>query len=211
VTLLDQIQQATMEGDADKASSLAKEAMEQGFSTEEVINDGFVAAMSQIGEKFKNKEIFVPEMLVAARAMEYGLQEMEPYLVGKKREYLAKMVIGTVKSDIHDIGKNLVTMMLKGNGVEVIDLGVDVPEEKFVEAVKEHRPDFVGLSSLLTTTMPALDSTIKALQEAGERDKVKVLIGGAPVNQEYAEKISADGYCDDAIEAVDLIKEMVSN
>lgn len=211
MTLLDQIQQATMEGDADKASSLAKEAMEQGFSTEEVINDGFVAAMSQIGEKFKNKEIFVPEMLVAARAMEYGLQEMEPYLVGKKREYLAKMVIGTVKSDIHDIGKNLVTMMLKGNGVEVIDLGVDVPEEKFVEAVKEHRPDFVGLSSLLTTTMPALDSTIKALQEAGERDKVKVLIGGAPVNQEYAEKISADGYCDDAIEAVDLIKEMVSN
>lgn len=209
MSILDKIELATIEGNDEQLVSYVKEAMEEGLTTEEVINDGFISAMAKVGERFKNKEIFVPEMLVAAHTMEQGIKELEPYLVGKERKYLAKMVIGTVRDDIHDIGKNLVSMMLKGNGVEVIDLGVDVPEEKFVEVVQKEHPQFLGLSALLTTSMSALGSTIEALNKAGERDKVTVLVGGAPVSEDYAKKIGADGYCDNAIEAVDIIKEIV--
>lgn len=209
MSILNKIEKATIEGNDEHIVNYIKEAMEEGLTTEEVINDGFISAMSKVGEKFKNKEIFVPEMLVAAHTMEQGIKELEPYLVGKERKYLAKMVIGTVKDDIHDIGKNLVSMMLKGNGVEVIDLGVDVPEEKFVEVVQKERPQFLGLSALLTTSMPALGSTIEALNKSGDRDKVTVLVGGAPVSEDYAKKIGADGYCDNAIEAVDIIKETI--
>lgn len=205
--LLEQIKEATINGDDDKLIELVKKAMDEGLSTEEVINDGFIAAMARVGEMFKNNEVFVPEMLVAAHAMEQGLKELEPYLVGKERKYLAKMAIGTVKDDIHDIGKNLVGMMLKGNGVEVVDLGVDVPEEDFVEAVREHNPQFLGLSALLTTSMPALGTTIEALEKAGLRNNVTVLVGGAPVSEDYANRIGADGYCENAIDAVDIIKK----
>lgn len=209
MNILEKIRTATIEGNDEQLVKYVKEAMEEGLTTEEVIDDGFISAMAKVGERFKNKEIFVPEMLVAAHAMEQGIKELEPYLVGKERKYIAKMVIGTVRDDIHDIGKNLVSMMLKGNGVEVIDLGVDVPEEKFVEVVQKERPKFIGLSALLTTSMPALGSTIEALNKAGERDKVTVLVGGAPVSEGYAKQIGADGYCENAIEAVDIIKEIV--
>lgn len=209
--LLEQIKEATKTGEDEKLMELVKKAMDQGFNTEDVINNGFIAAMAEVGEMFKNDEVFVPEMLVAAHAMEQGLKELEPYLAGKEREYLAKMAIGTVKDDIHDIGKNLVSMMLKGNGVEVIDLGVDVSEEKFVEAVQEQKPQFLGLSALLTTTMPALDTTIEALEKAGLRDQVTVLVGGAPVSEDYAKSVGADSYCENAIEAVDIIKKKVNN
>jgi 5-methyltetrahydrofolate--homocysteine methyltransferase len=209
MSVLKKIQEATMAGKAENAVMYVREAIEQGLTPESIIQDGFIVAMSEVGEKFKNGEVFVPEMLVAARAMQFGINEMKPLMAGDERKYLARMVIGTVKGDLHDVGKNLVSMMLEGNGAEIIDLGVDVPTERFVEAVKEHKPQFLGLSSLLTTTMPMLGEVIKALEEAGIRDSVKVLVGGAPVSEQYAQKIGADGYGKDAIETVDLIKGAV--
>jgi 5-methyltetrahydrofolate--homocysteine methyltransferase len=206
MSVLKKIQEATMAGKADDAVTYVREAIEQGLPPESIIQDGFIVAMSEVGEKFKNGEVFVPEMLVAARAMQFGINEMKPLMAGGDRKYLARMVIGTVKGDLHDVGKNLVSMMLEGNGAEVIDLGVDVSIERFVEAVKEHKPQFLGLSSLLTTTMPMLGEVIKALEEAGIRDSVKVLVGGAPVSEQYAQKIGADGYGKDAIRTVDIVK-----
>lgn len=198
-----------MAGKADDAVTYVRQAIEEGLSPETIIQDGFIVAMSQVGEKFKTGEIFVPEMLVAARAMQFGINELKPLMGSGERKYLARMVIGTVKGDLHDVGKNLVSMMLEGNGAEIIDLGVDVSTEKFVEAVKEHKPQFLGLSSLLTTTMPVLGEVIQALEKAGIRDSVKVLVGGAPVSEQYAKKIGADGYAKDAIRTVDVIKEIV--
>ena len=208
MSVLIKIQEATMAGKAEDAVTHVKAALEEGIAPETIIQDGFIAAMSIVGEKFKTGEIFVPEMLVAARAMQFGINEMKPLLASGDRKYLARMVIGSVKGDLHDVGKNLVSMMLEGNGAEIIDLGVDVSTERFVEAVKEHKPQFLGLSSLLTTTMPVLSEVIKAIEEAGLRDSVKILVGGAPVSKEFAEKIGADGYGQDAIRTVDLIKEL---
>lgn len=209
MSVLVKIQEATMAGKAEEAVSLIRQAIEEGLAPEDIIQDGFIAAMEQVGEKFKNHEIFVPEMLVAARAMQFGIRELEPHMVSEDRQYLARIVLGTVKGDLHDVGKNLLGMILQGNGAEVIDLGVDVPTETFIEAVREHRPQFLGLSSLLTTTMPMLAEVIKALEEAGLRDQVKVLVGGAPVSQQYADKIGADGYARDAILAVEVVKNLL--
>ncbi len=210
MSVLLQIQEATIGGRAEEAVALVKEAIAGGLTPEVIIQDGFIAAMAVVGEKFKNHEIFVPEMLVAARAMQFGISQLEPYMVSGERTYLARIVLGTVKGDLHDVGKNLVGMMLQGNGAEIIDLGVDVSTDAFVRAVEEHKPQFLGLSSLLTTTMPVLGQVIDALEAAGLRDKVKVLVGGAPVSQQFAEKIGADGYARDAISAVDLVKRMVA-
>lgn len=168
-----------------------------------------IAAMSVVGEKFKNGEIYVPEMLIAARAMQAGLKVIKPLLVSREVRSLAKVVIGTVKGDLHDIGKNLVGMMLEGVGMEVIDLGVDVPPDRFVEAIKIYKPQFVGMSALLTTTMENMKTTIAAIEAAGLRSSVKILVGGAPVSQSYADEIGADGYAPDAGSAVDKVKELL--
>ncbi|MFZ5590561.1 MAG: corrinoid protein [Bacillota bacterium] len=209
MSILERIKEITIEGDAVKAEELARTALDEGIAPNEIIQDGFIAAMTVVGEKFKNQEIFVPEMLRAARAMQAGLKIIKPLVVSGEVKNLARVVLGTVKGDLHDIGKNLVGMMMEGAGIEVIDLGIDVPVEKFVEAVKIHKPQILAMSALLTTTMPAMRSTIEALEAAGLRENVKVLIGGAPVSQKFADEIGADGYAANAGEAVDKVKELL--
>jgi 5-methyltetrahydrofolate--homocysteine methyltransferase len=187
-----------------------RQALDEGVSAAEILNGGLLAAMDIIGPKFKNNEIFVPEVLVAARAMNAGTDILKPYLAEDGAEPLGKAVIGTVKGDMHDIGKNLVRMMIEGKGIEIEDLGVDVDAQTFIDYLKEHEDvSLVALSALLTTTLPALEATVKAVDEAGLRNRVKILVGGAPVTQEYADQIGADGYTADAgsaaIKAVELI------
>jgi 5-methyltetrahydrofolate--homocysteine methyltransferase len=166
--------------------------------------------MAEVGHLFEEGECFVPEMLIAARAMQTGLALLKPHLKNAEVSSAGKVAVGTVKGDLHDIGKNLVAMMLEGAGFEIIDLGTDVPAEKFVEAVREKGANIVAMSALLTTTMPSIDNTIKALTDAGLRDKVKVMIGGAPVTQTYADQIGADGFAPDASRAVATAKELMS-
>jgi len=209
MSLLEQIKDVTIAGNADKAVELANRAVAEGIAPGDIIQDGFIAAMAVVGEKFKKNEIFVPEMLIAARAMQAGLKVIKPLVVSGEVKTLGKVVLGTVKGDLHDIGKNLVGMMLEGAGMEVIDLGVDVSAEQFVEAVKTHEPQFLGMSALLTTTMPAMRATIEALERAGLRENVKVLVGGAPVTQRFCDEIKADGYAANASEAVDRVKELM--
>jgi len=180
------------------------------MSLDDIINEGFISAMSIIGEKFKNNEIFVPEMLIAARAMRAGLEVLEPLILAGERKYLGKIVIGTVKGDLHDIGKNLLGMMLQGSGYDVIDLGIDVTPDTFLAAVREHHPDVMGLSALLTTTTPFMKETVKVIGEAGLRDQVKILVGGAPISQRFADQIGADGYAADAGSAVELVKAVLT-
>ena len=210
MNLLNEIQQATMDGRAPEVAKLTQQALDEVMSLDDIINEGLISAMSIIGEKFKNNEIFVPEMLIAARAMRAGLKVLEPLILAGERKYLGKIIIGTVKGDLHDIGKNLLGMMLQGGGYEVIDLGVDVTPDKFLAAVKEHQPQVVCLSALLTTTMPFMKETIKVLGEAGLRDKVKILVGGAPISQRFADEIGADGFAADAGSAVQLVKAVLS-
>lgn len=188
---------------------LVAKALEEGEKPEDILNKGLVAGMSVVGEKFKNNEFYVPEVLIAARAMSKGMEVLRPKLVETGVQPVAKVAIGTVRGDLHDIGKNLVAMMMEGAGFEILDLGVDVKPEQFVQTVKESGAGMVCLSALLTTTMPAMKDTINALQEAGVRDNVKVMIGGAPVTQNYADEIGADGYAPDAASAVDKAKELL--
>ncbi|MHB1406691.1 MAG: corrinoid protein [Desulfitobacteriaceae bacterium] len=207
--LFENIKEATIKGNANKTVELANQAITEGIDANEIIQNGLIAAMAEVGERFKQGLIFVPEMLIAARAMQAALKVVKPYLRGEEIKGLATIVIGTVKGDLHDIGKNLVGMMLEGAGCVVIDLGVDVPVDKFVAAVQEHKPQFLGLSALLTTTMPQMGLTIKALEQAGLRQQVKVLVGGAPVTQKFADEVGADGYASDAGTAVDKIKQLL--
>jgi len=204
-----EIRQALESGNAPKVKKLTEAALGQGVSAETLLNEGLIAAMSEVGEKFKRNEVYVPEVLVAARAMYAGLDILRPILVETGAKAVGKLVIGTVKGDLHDIGKNLVRMMFEGAGFHVVDLGIDVPDSKFVDAVRSESPDLLGMSALLTTTMPAMKTTIKALEDAGLRDKVKVIVGGAPVTQHFADAIGADGYAPDASSAVDLAKELI--
>lgn len=204
------IREALERGNAPRVKALAEHALEEGRSATEILNEGLIAAMSVVGVKFKNNEIYVPEVMVAARAMTAGLNVIRPILVKTGAPSEGKVVIGTVKGDLHDIGKNLVKMMFEGAGFEVVDLGVDVTASSFVDAVRNENPDILGLSALLTTTMPAMKATIDALEEAGIRDQVKVIIGGAPVTDHYAREIRADGYAADASSAVDLGRKLIS-
>ena len=208
--ILNKIQAATIEGRASDVESLTQQALDEKLSVDDIVNEGFIAAMSIVGDQFRKNEIYVPEMLIAARAMKAGLKVLEPLIMAGERKYLGKIVIGTVKGDLHDIGKNLVSMMLQGGGYDVIDLGVDIMPDQFVAAVKEHQPQVVGLSALLTTTMPQMSETIKALEEAGLRNQVKILIGGAPVSQRFSDEIGADGYAADAGSAVILVKNVLA-
>lgn len=204
------IKEAIISGAHAEIEAMAKEAIDSGIDAEELINNGMVKAMEKVGERYSANEIFVPEMLVSAVTMQKALMAVKPALKGGARSTKGKIIMCTVKGDIHDIGKNLVTMMLDGAGFEVIDLGVDLAVEKVIEAVKDVQPDILGLSALLTTTMPEIETLIKALEENGLRDKVKVMIGGAPVDKEYSDKVGADGYAADAGEAVKLSTQLLA-
>jgi 5-methyltetrahydrofolate--homocysteine methyltransferase len=199
---------AVERGDQKAAVEAVEKALDEGMEPETILNDGLIAGMSSIGIKFKNNEVFIPEVLIAARAMGGAMEVLEPKLVETGVQPRGRVVIGTVKQDLHDIGKNLVAMMLKGGGFRVTDMGVDVGPEKFVEAVKKEEPQIVAMSALLTTTMPNMKAVIDALKEAG-LDSVKVIIGGAPVTQDFADKIGADGYAPDAGSAVDLAASLI--
>jgi len=196
-------------GKRDDVAKMTQAAVDEGVAPADIINDGLIAGMAVVGEKFKNNEFYVPEVLIAARAMHAGMDIIKPLLAKSGVQPRGTVAIGTVKGDLHDIGKNLVAMMLEGGGYEVLDLEVDVPAEKFVDAVKNQGAGVVALSALLTTTMPAMKDTIDALREAGVRDQVKVVIGGAPVTQNYADEIGADGYAPDAASAVDKVRELL--
>ena len=199
---------AVINGDQNTAVEITNAALEAGTAPKDVLEDGLIAGMDVVGARFKKNEIYIPEVLIAARAMKMAMEILEPELVKAGVEPVAKFVVGTVQGDLHDIGKNLVAMMLKGAGFEVIDLGVDVGPEEFVEQVKAGNVQLVGMSALLTTTMPGMEKTVKALKEAGV--SAKIMIGGAPVTQDYADRIGADGYAADAASAVDMAKSLVA-
>ena len=206
---LNNISEALQRGDAEKVRELVKKALEGKLIPKEILENGLIKGMGIIGGKFKRNEVYVPEVLIAARAMHAGMDVLRPKLTETGVKNIGKVAIGTVKGDLHDIGKNLVKMMLEGGGFEVIDLGTDVSVEKFVEAVKVHQPNIVGMSALLTTTMVNMPEVIKALEAAGLRDKVKIMIGGAPITQNYADQIGADSYSPDAASAVDNAKSFI--
>jgi len=201
---------ALISGKAPVVRDLTEKALAAGEIPQDVLTKGLVAGMSVVGKKFKNNEFYVPEVLIAARAMKNGMEILRPKLIETGVEPVARVAIGTVRGDLHDIGKNLVAMMMEGAGFEIIDLGVDVKPEQFVQAVRDKNARLVCLSALLTTTMPAMSETISALKEAGMRDGVNIMIGGAPVTQNYAEEIGADGYAPDAASAVDAAKKLLS-
>ena len=206
---INEISAAVEAGKAKVIAGLVEEAIQEGCDALEILNVGMIGAMGVVGEKFKNNEIFVPEMLVAARAMKKGVEALKPHLSNDSIGMAGKVIIGTVAGDLHDIGKNLVAMMIESAGFEVIDLGVDVPAEKFVEAVKANSDcKIVGISALLTTTMPAMKNTVKALTDAGVREGIKVMVGGAPITPEFAEEIGADAYTPDAASAAQRAKEL---
>jgi len=197
-------------GDDGSVAGLVQQALDQGLSPAEVLNGGLIAGMDEVGKDFKAGDLFVPEVLIAARAMHAGMGILRPLLAEGDVPTAGKYVIGTMKGDLHDIGKNLVKMMLEGAGFETIDVGTDVKPETFVAAVREHQPQIVGFSALLTTTMPGMKATIEALQEAGLRDTVKIMVGGAPVTAAFAEKIGADAYAPDAASAVETARKLVA-
>jgi 5-methyltetrahydrofolate--homocysteine methyltransferase len=198
---------AVIRGDQATAVEITKAALNENMAPGEILNNGLVAGMNVIGARFKANEVYIPEVLIAARAMKMAMEHLEPRLVAAGVQPIGKAVVGTVKGDLHDIGKNLVMMMLKGAGFNVIDAGVDVSPEKFVDEAKKSGAKIIGLSALITTTMPAMEQTIKAIKASGL--SVKTMIGGAPVTQAYADKIGADGYAADAASAVDLAKSLI--
>jgi len=200
--------EALIKGDRDTTAELAQAAVDEGVAPKQVLDEGLIAGMNVVGEKFKNNEFYVPEVLIAARAMHAAMDIIKPLLAESDIQPAGVVAIGTVKGDLHDIGKNLVAMMLEGAGFEVHDLGVDVPPEKFIEEI-QGGTRIVAMSALLTTTMPSMADTINAAKEAGVRDQAKVMIGGAPVTQNYADEIGADGYAPDAASAVDTARELM--
>jgi 5-methyltetrahydrofolate--homocysteine methyltransferase len=208
---LDPIYKAVLEGEAPAAKAGVEAALKAGLAAEKIMQEGLIAAMTEVGRLFEAGEYFVPEMLIAARAMQGALGLLKPYLAQSGVKAAGKVAIGTVKGDLHDIGKNLVAMMLEGAGFEIKDLGTDVTPDKFVAAVKSDGVNIIGLSALLTTTMPNMRATIEALKAAGVRETVKVIIGGAPVTEAYAQQIGADGYSPDASAAVRLAKSLIGN
>ena len=206
---LKEIYESTIAGNAPKVKELVEQALAEGIEPGSILSNQLIPAMAEVGDRFARNEFYVPEMLIAARAMQGGLSILKPLLAEGDVASAGRVVIGTVKGDLHDIGKNLVAMMLEGAGFEITDLGTDVSPEKFVEAIKENQAQIVGFSALLTTTMTMMKDTIEALKEAGVRDQVKIIIGGAPVTQSYANEIGADGYADDAGGAVKVAKALL--
>jgi 5-methyltetrahydrofolate--homocysteine methyltransferase len=208
MAILDELRENVIAGNAPATQEGVNKALEEGLEPGTILQEGLIPAMAEVGRRFEEGEAYVPEMLIAARAMQAGLSILRPLLVETGVEPLGKVAIGTVKGDLHDIGKNLVSMMLEGAGFDIVDLKVDVGPDNFVNAAKEG-VDAIAMSALLTTTMPSMKTTIEALEEAGVRDSVKVVIGGAPVTQAFAEEIGADGYAPDASSAVRKVKELL--
>ena len=209
MSVLVEISESLQKGKKKLVVQYVQQALEEGFAPQQILNEGLLPGMDVVGQKFKNNEVFVPEVLVAARAMNAGAEILKPLLAEAGVGTPGKMVLGTVKSDLHDIGKNLVKMMVEGKGIEVIDLGVDVSAEAFVEAAKEHNADIIGCSALLTTTMPVMAEVVKAVEAAGLKDKVKVMIGGAPVTEEFCKSVGADYYASDAASAATVAAEIL--
>lgn len=208
--LLQEIATNVISGKAPDTEKLVQQALDSNVPVKEILQKGLIAAMDIVGQKFKNNEFYVPEVLIAARAMKMGMKLLKPHFAASGVEPIAKLALGTVKGDLHDIGKNLVAMMLEGAGFEIIDLGVDVTPEKFAIAIKDDHAKVIGMSALLTTTMLNMKATMEKLNSDGLRDSVKVIIGGAPVTQSYADEIGADGYAADAATAVTVVKQLLN-
>ncbi len=200
---------AVLNGAMADTTGFVQEAIDAGLEAEVILKEGLIAAMSEIGQKFESGEAYVPEMLISAKSMKFGLELLRPHLVAADVQPIGKVIIGTVQGDLHDIGKNLVAMMMEGAGFEVIDLGADVKPEKIIEAIEEHKPDIVAMSALLTTTMGNMKTVITKMEDAGVNDGISVMIGGAPVTQDYADEIGADGFGIDASQAASLAKKLV--
>jgi 5-methyltetrahydrofolate--homocysteine methyltransferase len=207
--ILEQIKDCILSFDRDSITARIQEALDTGIQPEKILNEGMIAAMNEVGRLFEEGEFFVPEMLMAAKTMQTGMTVLKPQLMQAGITSAGKVVLGTVQGDLHDIGKNLVGMMLEGGGYEVVDLGVDVPPERFVEAAQTGNPNIIALSALLTTTMQSMKSTIDALTKSGIRNTIKIMVGGAPLTDEYARGIGADGYAPDASRAVKLAKLLI--
>jgi 5-methyltetrahydrofolate--homocysteine methyltransferase len=207
--VIDEIYQNIVDGDQKACAAGVQKALDQNTDPEEILNDAMIASMAEVGKLFEEGEYFVPELLVSARAMQAGMNVLKPLLVKANVQSAGKVVTGTVQGDLHDIGKNLVCMMLEGAGFEIVDLGSDVKPEQFIEAVQSTGANIVAMSALLTTTMPNMKTTIEAIKSAGIRDQVKVMVGGAPLTQKYADEIGADGYAPDANRAVALAKSLL--
>ena len=207
MSVLEQIKEQVIAGNVKKVKEYTDAAVSQGLHVSTILNDGLIAGMNVVGALFKNDEIYVPEVLMAARAMHTGLAIIKPLIASAGLKEKGVVAIGTVKGDMHDIGKNLVIMMLEGAGYKVIDLGTDVPAEKFLKVVEDEHPQIVGLSALLTTTMPQMQQTVKRLKESGNR--IKIVVGGAPVTEKFAREIGADGYAADAASAVEKVSELI--
>jgi len=207
--IYEQLSTVILKGNDAETPKLVQKALDEGLSPKEILDNGLIVGMNEVGVRFKRGAMFVPEVLMSARAMHAGLEVLHPLLVESGTQLIGKIVLGTVKGDLHDIGKNLVGMMCEGAGFKVINLGFNVPPEKFIDAIKEHQPDVIGMSALLTTTMRAMGHTIQAIEEAGLRSQVKIIVGGAPVDRDFAERIGADGYGSNAINGVDVAKQMV--
>ncbi|HZE17741.1 MAG TPA: corrinoid protein [Mycobacterium sp.] len=206
--ILQKIASNLYEGEDEVVGELVQKALDDGLAPSEILQAGLIAGMDEVGRDFKAGDLFVPEVLIAARAMHAGMAVLRPLLAESDTPTAGKLVIGTVKGDLHDIGKNLVKMMLEGGGFETIDLGTDVDSQAFVNAVREHKPTLVGMSALLTTTMVQMKTTVEALTEAGLRDSVKIMVGGAPVTDAFAKEIGADAYAPDAASAVDKARAL---
>ena len=196
-------------GDSATVKELTKTALSQKIAAEEILNDGLVKGMDVIGIKFKKNEIFIPEVLIATRAMKAGMDIIRPYFTEERNESKGKIVIGTVKGDLHDIGKKIVCMILESEGFEVVDIGIDVPKEKFLTSIKKENPDIIGMSALLTTTMVYMREVIEAVEKAKLKQNVKIIIGGAPITQSFADEIKVDGYAPDGVSAVELVKNLL--
>jgi 5-methyltetrahydrofolate--homocysteine methyltransferase len=209
--IMQQLASNLYEGEDEAVAALVQKALDEGLEPSKILKGGLIAGMDEVGRDFKAGDLFVPEVLVAARAMHAGMNVLRPLLAESDAPSAGKYLIGTVKGDLHDIGKNLVKMMLEGAGFETIDLGTDVEPQVFVDAVREHQPQLVGMSALLTTTMVQMKATIEALQEAGVREQVKIMIGGAPVTAAFSEQIGADAYAPDAATAVDVARQLAGS
>jgi 5-methyltetrahydrofolate--homocysteine methyltransferase len=209
MAILEELREAVVDGQAKLAVAKVTEGLDGGIEAGTLLREGLIAGMAEVGQLFEEGEVFVPEMLVAARAMTAALTVLKPHLVEEGVASSGKVAIGTTQGDLHDIGKNLVAMMLEGSGYEIVDLGVDVPAEKFIQAIRDGA-NVVAMSALLTTTMTNMQSTIEAIRQAGLRDQVRIVIGGAPITKSYADEIGADGYAEDASSAVRLVKEVLA-
>ena len=208
--ILEELTQRVIEGELEMVKELTRQAIANGLEPEEIINQGLIMGMNVVGVRFKAGDMYVPEVLMCARSMSGGMELVKPLLMGKELPSAGKVLIGTVKGDLHDIGKNLVAMLLESVGFTVINLGTDISTEQFIQAIKEHNPDVLGLSALLTTTMLGMKDVIDQLVEEGMRDKIKVIIGGAPISQEFSDEIGADGFAPDGASATELCQKLLA-